>query len=79
MIGAFELSDKFKTLEEFGHNEEVANIKEMAPAVIAEYRAFKEVLSAVVASGPDEKEELPKEQIVELLQKMEKKHIDMVL
>lgn len=72
MIGALELSDKFKILEEFGHNEEVANIKEMAPAVIAEYRAFKEVLSTVVASGPDEKEELPKEQIIELLRKMEK-------
>lgn len=72
MIGALELSDKFKTLEEYGHKEEVSSIVQMAPAVIKEYREFKDILKPFVANEEEEKQELPKEHIIELLEKMQK-------
>ena len=72
MIGALELSDRFKALEELGLIENVSLINQLVPGVIDSYRHFKEVLKPYVAKAPVEKKELPKEEIISMLETLEK-------
>lgn len=72
MIGALELSDRFKALEELGIIENVSLINQLAPGVIESYRRYKESLKPFVTAEPVEKKELPKEEIISMLEKLEK-------
>ena len=72
MIGALELSDRFKALEELGIIENVSLINQLAPGVIDSYRHFKEVLKPYAAKAPVEKKELPKEEVISMLETLEK-------
>ena len=72
MIGALELSDRFKALEELGIIENVSLINQLAPGVIESYRRYKESLKPFVTAEPVEKKELPKEEIISMPEKLEK-------
>lgn len=72
MIGALELSDRFKALEELGLIENVSLINRLAPGVIDSYRRFKEILKPYVVKAPVEKKELPKEEVISMLEALEK-------
>lgn len=71
MIGALELSEMFKEMEELGHEERVDEIKEKLPEVIEKYRSYKESLLPYAKKNEAEKEEVSKETIIEALKDMQ--------
>lgn len=72
MVGALELSERFKRLEELGNEENIAMLKELTPDVIRAYREFRELLKPFVTRAEEEKKEMPKEEVLSMLQKLEK-------
>lgn len=72
MIGALDLSDRFKALEELGIIENVSLINQLAPGVLDSYRKFKESLKPFVVSAPVEQQVRPKEEIISILEELEK-------
>jgi len=67
MIGALELSDMFKELEELGHEERADEIMKRIPEVMELFKSYKSVLLPYANSNVDNKEEVPKETIIEAL------------
>lgn len=72
MIGALELSDRFKALEELGIIENVSLINQLAPGVLQSYRKYRELLKPFVVTAPVEKKELPKEEVISMLEELER-------
>ncbi|MBQ9122056.1 MAG: response regulator [Lachnospiraceae bacterium] len=72
MIGALELSDRFKALEELGIIENVSLINQLAPGVLQSYRKYRDLLKPFVVTAPVEKKELPKEEVISMLERLEK-------
>ncbi len=70
MIGANELSEMFKELENLGHEERVDEIKKRLPEVMKKYRSYKSVLLPYAQKNEEEKEEVSKDQILEVLADM---------
>ena len=70
MIGAEELSQMFKELEDLGHEERVEEIKKRVPEVMEKYKSYKNVLKPYAEKNDDAKEEVATEVIVELLDDM---------
>ena len=70
MIGATELSEMFKEMEDLGHEERVEEIKERMPELLSKFREYKGSLSSYAAQNDEEKEEIPKEEIIALLNDM---------
>lgn len=67
MIGALELSEMFKEMEDLGHEERVEEIKKKLPEVLEKYRSYKASLRPYAVQNDSEKEEVPKETIIEVL------------
>lgn len=67
MIGALELSEKFKKLEELGHEEKADEIMKLVPEVLEQFKSYKAILLPYANSNVDNKEEVPKETILEAL------------
>ncbi len=72
MIGALDLSDRFKALEELGIIENVSLINQLTPGVLETYRKYREFLKPYVVTAPVVKKELPKEEVISMLEKLEK-------
>ncbi len=68
MIGATELSEMFKEMEDLGHEEKLAEVKERIPKVLEKFREYKGSLAKYSSQNDDEKEEIPKEEIIALLE-----------
>ena len=64
MIGALELSEEFKHLEELGNKEEEKTIVALTPGVLERLRGYKEVLEPFSTSSNEEKEEVSNEDII---------------
>ena len=65
LIGAMELSKQAAYLEECGNAENLTEIEEKTPGMIALFRSYKENLAAAADEGPDDdKPEIPEEQLV---------------
>ena len=64
LIGAMELSDEFRKLEELGHAADVEKIKAETPKVLEHYRKYKVFLASFAARQEREKKEVPKEEIL---------------
>lgn len=67
MIGALELSEMFKEMEDLGHEEKVEEIHEKLPALLNKYRGYKAVLLPYANKNEEEKEEVSKETVLEAL------------
>ena len=66
-IGAMDLGDRFYHLEQLGDAGDVEAIERDTPAILADYRALKEVLAPFAKEDDTEKVERSTEEIVELL------------
>ncbi len=69
LIGAQELSDMFKELEQLGNEENVDALKEKTGDVLELYRSLKEPLKQYGVSSEEQKE-VSKEEIIEILRTM---------
>ncbi len=67
MIGALELSDMFKEMENLGHDEQKEKIEKKLPAVLEKYRSYKPALKPYADKNDCEKKEVPFEKVVESL------------
>jgi len=67
MIGATDLSEMFKEMEDLGHEEKVEEIKKRLPEVMEKYRSLKPSLLPYAVKNDTEKEEVPRETILETL------------
>lgn len=70
MIGAMKMSDEFKEMEALGNAEEVETIEAKLPALMEELRSFKPLLRPYAMKNEGAKEEVPKEKIIEALEKI---------
>lgn len=70
MVGATELSEKFKHLEELGHEEKVDEIRALIPSVLEQFRSYKEYLKPYAGKNDVAKEEVPSEIIIVALEKV---------
>lgn len=70
MVGATELSEKFKRLEELGHEERVDEIRELVPEVLKQFREYKDYLKPYAGKNDEAKEEVPSEIIIVALEKV---------
>lgn len=67
MIGALELSDLFKEMEEYGHEEKKKEIEKKIEPLLNMYRGYKEILKEYGERNENEKREGTKEEIRALL------------
>lgn len=67
MIGALELSDEFKHLEELGNKEDEDEIIKLTPGVLDRLRCYKTVLSKFAGSSNDEKKDASMEELIDLV------------
>lgn len=68
MIGALELSEQFKQLEQLGHAENINEIQEKTPKVLELYRSYKPILQPYGKMQEIQKREAPVEEIIMYLQ-----------
>lgn len=64
MIGALELSERFRQLEQFGNDNNLEAISQETPEVIALYRSYKPILKPYGAMQETQKREAPTEEII---------------
>lgn len=64
MIGATELSERFRYLEELGNAGDMEKIMEETPKVLELYRSYKTYLAPFAAKQEMEKKEVPKEEVL---------------
>jgi HPt (histidine-containing phosphotransfer) domain-containing protein len=67
MIGATALSEDFFTLEKLGKNEQLEQIKEIAPGIIKSFRALKPYLEPYALTKETARKEFDKDSILSLL------------
>ncbi len=70
MIGAMELSEDFKRMEKLGNDGAVEDIKRQTPDVLALFRSYKKILEPFGKANDDEKEDISKEELAELLKQL---------
>ena len=63
LIGALELSEAFRQLEEWGRENNVDALIKHTPKVLAEYRKYKDILKPYAGVGETEKKEADTEEI----------------
>ena len=54
LIGALDLSEKAKELESFGDKEDFSSIEKLTPALLSDFRSYKEKLSPAIQKGEDD-------------------------
>ena len=64
LIGAVELSDQFRYLEDLGNAVDIEKIMEETPKVLEHYRSYKTFLASFAAKQEMEKKEVPKEEVL---------------
>ncbi|MCQ2523151.1 MAG: ATP-binding protein [Lachnospiraceae bacterium] len=67
MIGATELSEMFKEMEELGHEERLEEVQRRIPEVLSKFREYKTSLSPFASLNDDNKVEVSKEEILHVL------------
>lgn len=70
MIGALELSEEFKHLEELGNKEDEEQIRELTPGVLAHLRSYKPILEPFGKASNENKVDVSKDEIAATLQKI---------
>jgi len=70
LIGALELSEKFKELEQLGNDENVAALAEKTPPVLAQYRSYKAVLKPYAVAAEGEKRAVSNDEIIGTLKSL---------
>jgi CheY-like chemotaxis protein len=70
MIGAMELSEDFKRLEKLGNEGDIISIQRETPDVMALFRSYKAILEPYGKANDDEKEEIAKDDLAELLRQL---------
>lgn len=70
MIGALELSELFYKMEQCGNAEDVETIARETPAIMELYRSYKPILESYGKANEQDKREVPKEEIIEALDKL---------
>lgn len=70
MIGAMELSGMFLELEQLGNAGDLEAIAEKTPKTLELYRSYKPILAPYGQAQESEKREVPKEELIALLQKI---------
>lgn len=63
LIGAKELSEQFRYLEELGNAADIEKILKETPKVLTHYRSYKTFLAPFAAKQEREKKEVPKEEV----------------
>lgn len=64
LIGAIELSNQFRYLEDLGNAGDIEKIMEETPKVLEHYRSYKTFLASFAAKQEMEKKEVPKEEVL---------------
>lgn len=64
MIGALELSDEFKHLEELGNAEDEKQLLSLTPGVLDRLKGYKEYLAPFAASSNEDKKEVSIDEII---------------
>ena len=64
LIGAVELSDQFRHLEDLGNAVDIKKIMEETPKVLEHYRSYKTFLASFAEKQELEKKEVPKEEVL---------------
>lgn len=67
MIGALELSDEFKHLEELGNAEDEDNIASLTPGVLERLRGYKTLLAPFATSSNEDKKDVSTDEIIEVI------------
>lgn len=70
MIGAMELSELFYKMEQCGNAEDVETITKENPAIMELYRSYKPILEPYGKANEQDKKEVPKDEIVRVLDKL---------
>lgn len=70
MIGALDLSAWFFRMEQCGNAGDEETIRKETPALLEKFRSYKEVLRPYGEANEKDKEEVPKEQILAILAKL---------
>jgi len=70
LIGALELSEKFKELEKLGNEENVELLAEKTPEALDLYRSYKPILKPYAVSSESEKETVDSKTIITALRAM---------
>lgn len=70
MIGALELSELFYQMEQCGNMEDVETIAKENPAIMELYRSYKPILEPYGKANEQDKKEVPKDEIVRVLDKL---------
>lgn len=70
MIGAYELSDLFKDMEEHGNKEDENYLKEHNPELMEYFSSFKEILKPYATVSDSEKKEVSAEYLKEVLESL---------
>lgn len=68
MIGAMELSEKFYRLEQLGNAEDEKTLALETPDVLSLYRSYKPILEPFARMNEQEKQEVPIEEIIAVLE-----------
>lgn len=70
MIGALELSEEFRHLEELGNAEDEDEIFNLTPGVLERLRGYKTVLEPFAQTANEEKKEVSNSEICDILQRI---------
>ena len=70
MIGALELSEQFYQMEQCGNAGDVDTIFRETPAIMELYRSYKPVLEPYGKANEQDKKEVPKEELVKVLEQL---------
>ncbi len=70
MIGAMELSELFYKMEQCGNAEDMETITKENPAIMELYRSYKPILEPYGKANEQDKKEVPKDEIVRVLDKL---------
>ncbi|MGN0316376.1 MAG: histidine kinase N-terminal 7TM domain-containing protein [Lachnospira sp.] len=70
MIGAYELSDSFKDMEDHGNKEDEEYLKEHTPRLMELFNSYKEVLKPYAVNDEKDKKEVPASYIKEILESL---------
>ena len=82
LIGAAELSEAARVLEECGHKGDIKTIQKKTPALLELYRSYKEILRPYMGEEKKDKQQLSKElwlrYLSEIKEQMEQFDLDFV-
>lgn len=70
MIGALELSEHFFQLEQWGNQEDIAQLQKSTPAVLEQFRSYKAILQPYGQVACDNLQDISTEKLVDILAKM---------